>query len=179
MTENSHDRDNPEAHPAGPWIVRWWWLWAILALATGALTGAVAEGFPIIDLELAWTVERADDVTRGADVGTIRSGILWDFAFIFFYALALFAGALWARRQFRSAPAVAMGSVVAIGGVVAGLLDVVENLSMLGYLNSWGDWDGWITLAGVMAVPKFLLALAGVLYIATGIALFLVHARGR
>lgn len=179
MTENSHDRDNPEAHPAGPWVVRWWWLWAILALATGALTVAVADGFPIIDLELAWTVERADDVTRGADVGTIRSAILWDFAFIFFYALALFAGALWARRQFRSPPAAAMGSVVAIGGVVAGLLDVVENLSMLGYLNSWGDWDGWITLAGVMAVPKFLLALAGVLYVISGIALFLVHPRGR
>ena len=51
-----------------------------------------ADGFPIVDLELAWTVEQADDVTRGADVGTIRSAILWDFVFMFFYALALVFG---------------------------------------------------------------------------------------
>ena len=50
---------------------------------------------------------------------------------------------------------------------------------MLGYLNGWGDWSGWIALAGTMAVPKFLLALAGVLYIVTGVVLFLVRRRSR
>lgn len=179
MTANAHDGSTSDVNLALPWVVRRWWLWAILALVAGGFTIAAADGFPIVDLELAWTVEHADDVTRGADVDTIRSAIFWDFVFIFFYALALSAGALWARRQFRSSVGIAVGTVVAVGGVVAGLLDVVENLSMLGYLNGWGDWGGWITLAGVMAVPKFLLALAGVLYVISGIALFLVHTRGR
>ena len=67
-----------------PWIVRWWGLWAVLALLAGGFTIAAADGFPIVDLELAWTVERADDVTRGADFDTIRSAIFWDFAFILF-----------------------------------------------------------------------------------------------
>ena len=179
MPADSHDGDNPEVHPAGQWIVRWWWLWAILALVAGGFTIAAADGFPIVDLELAWTVEQADDLTRGADVDTIRSAILWDFAFIFFYALALSAGALWARKQFRSSVGSAAGTVVAVGGAIAGIFDVVENLSMLGYLNGWGDWAGWIALAGTMAVPKFLLASAGVVYIATGIVLFVIRRPSR
>lgn len=179
MTANVHVGNNSDVDLVVQWVVRRWWLWAIFALVAGGFTIAAADGFPIVDLELAWTVEQADDVTRGADVDTIRSAILWDFAFIFFYALALSAGALWARGQFRSSVGIAVGTVVAVGGVVAGLFDVVENVSMLGYLNSWGDWSGWITLAGVTAVPKFLLALAGVLYVISGIVLFLVRRTSR
>ncbi|MGB5169717.1 MAG: hypothetical protein WBP49_15060 [Acidimicrobiia bacterium] len=176
MAADGRDEHNSDADLAVQWVVRWWWLWAILALAAGGLTVAAADGFPIVDLELAWTVEQADDVTRGADVGTIRSAILWDFVFIFFYALALSTGALWARRQFRSSVGIAVGTVVAFGGVAAGIFDVVENLSMLGYLNGW---SGWIALAGTMAVPKFLLALAGVVYIAAGLVLLAVRRPSR
>ena len=179
MTSNGHDENNSAVDLAVQWVVRRWWLWAIFALVAGGFTIAAADGFPIVDLELAWTVEQADDVTRGTDVDTIRSAILWDFAFIFFYALALSAGALWARMQFRSSVGIAVGTVVAVGGVVAGIFDVVENLSMLGYLDGWGDWAGWVALAGTMAVPKFLLALMGVVYIAAGIVLFVVRRPSR
>jgi len=179
MTANVRGGNNSDVDLAMRWIVRRWWLWAVFALVAGGFTIAAADGFPIVDLELAWTVEQAADVTRGADIDTIRSAILWDFVFIFFYALALSAGALWARRQFHSSVGIAFGTVVAVGGVVAGIFDVVENMSMLGYLNGWGDWSGWITLAGVTAVPKFLLALAGVVYICTGIVLFLVRRPSR
>lgn len=179
MTAARHDGDQSKIRAETPWVVRWWWLWTIAALVAGGLTVAAADGFPIVDLELAWTVERANDVTRGADFDTIRSAILWDFAFILFYALALSTGALWARQQFHSLAGATVGTVIAAGGVVAGVLDVIENLSMLGYVNGWGDWSGWIALAGTMAVPKFLLAMAGVLYIVTGIVLFLVRRRSR
>ena len=179
MTAASHDRDHSEVHPALPWIVRWWWLWAIVALATGGFTIAAADGFPIVDLEFAWTVERADAATRRADLDSIRSAILWDFVFIFFYAVALSTGALWARHQFAGAVGYGLGIVVAVGGVVAGVFDIVENLSMLGYINRWAEWSGWIALAGVAAVPKFVLALAGVLYVVTGMVLFLVRRRSR
>ena len=175
MTVNNQVTDDGEVRHTMPWIVRWWGVWAILALVAGALTIAAAEGFPILDLELAWTVERADEVTREADLDAIRSAVLWDFAFIFFYALALSTGALWARRQFRGRSAAAVGTGIAIGGVAAGLFDIVENLSMLGYLEGWGGWGGWIGLAGTTAIPKFLLAAAGVVYIAAGVMLFVVR----
>jgi len=84
MTAARQDGDHSKIHPEMPWIVRWWGLWAVLALLAGGFTIAAADGFPIVDLELAWTVERADDVTRGADFDTIRSAIFWDFAFILF-----------------------------------------------------------------------------------------------
>lgn len=115
----------------------------------------------------------------GADFDTIRSAILWDFVFILFYAPAVSTGALWARQQFHNPAATAVGTFLAVGGVVAGILDVVENMSMLGHLSGWGDWSGWITLAGTMAVPKFLLALGGLAYITAGIVLFFARQRGR
>jgi hypothetical protein len=39
--------------PAASWVVRWWWLWATVALVAGGVTVAAADGFPIVDLELA------------------------------------------------------------------------------------------------------------------------------
>ena len=69
-------------------LVDFWWIWAIAALSAGAVTTAAAQGFPIVDLELAGTVERADDVVRGVDLGAVRAAILWDFLFILFYAPA-------------------------------------------------------------------------------------------
>lgn len=158
-----------------PRLVRLWWLWAILALVAGAVTTAAARGFPIVDLELAGTVERVDAVTHGVNVDTIRLAIAWDFLFIVLYALALAAGALWSRRQFVGRLGRAAGIIISAGGVVAGALDIVENLALLAYLNDWGTWSGWIPLARAVAIPKFALALAGVVYIAIGGVLFIVH----
>lgn len=149
--------------------VRWWWLWAVLTMVTGAITVAAADGFNIVDLELAGTLERADAVVIGASLAAIRSAIYWDFAFLCFYALALCTGSLWARRQFDGGIGKSVGIPLAIGAVAAAALDIIENLSMLGYLNGWADWSGWIPLAGAMAIPKFLLVLATVVYILIGV----------
>ncbi|MEA3509967.1 MAG: hypothetical protein U9R51_00890, partial [Actinomycetota bacterium] len=132
-----------------------WWLWAIAALAAGAITTAAAQGFPIVDLELAGTAERANEIMRGVDLGVVRMAILWDFLFILFYAPALFFGSLWARRQFAGDFARRVGTVIAIGGLIAGALDLVENVAMLAYLRDPGGWGGWNPLAAAMAIPKF------------------------
>ena len=150
-------------------VVRWWWLWGALAVMTGAITAGVAAGFNIVDLELAGTLERADEAVAGMDLASIRLAIYWDFAFMFFYALALCTGSLWARRQFGNGFGSRIGVLVAIGATLAGVFDVVENLSMLGYLNGWWDWSGWIPLAEVMAVLKFLLVFASLAYILIGV----------
>ena len=156
-------------------LVDFWWMWAVAALAAGAVTTAAAQGFPIVDLELAGTVERADDVIRGVDLGAVRAAILWDFLFIFFYAPALFFGSLWARRQFGGDFGRSAGTVIAAGGLVAGALDMIENVAMLGYLNDAGGWGGWPLLSAVTATPKFILAFVAIVYILVGIVLATVR----
>jgi hypothetical protein len=149
--------------------IRYWWVWTIAALGAGALTTAAAQGFPIVELELAGTVARADAAVAGADLTVIRTAIVTDFLFIITYAPALFFGSLWASRRFSQGLWRSIGPVVAVGGLVAGGLDVIENLAMLGYLNGWGGWQGWPTLSAAMAVPKFILAFIAIVYIVVGI----------
>jgi hypothetical protein len=152
-------------------LVDLWWLWAIAALAAGAVTTAAAQGFPIVDLELARTVEQADEVMLGVDPGVVRAAILWDFLFILFYAPALFFGSLWARRQFDGESGRRAGSVIAAGGLIAGVLDLIENVAMLAYLRDPGGWGGWSPLSAAAAIPKFILSLAAIVYILVGIVL--------
>jgi len=149
--------------PRAPWPIRWWWLWAILALIAGAITTAAAQGFPIVDLELAGTVERADAVMQGVPVDTVRSAILWDF---------LFTGALWAASRFTSRLVRRVAVVAAAGAILAGVFDVVENLAMLAYLDGSTDW---ISLARVMAIPKFLLAGFAIMIILAGATVLAVQ----
>lgn len=156
-------------------LVDFWWLWAIAALAAGAITTAAAQGFPIVDLELAGTAERAGDVIRGADLDEVRAAIALDFLFIFFYSPALFFGSLWARRHFAGDFGRRAGTLIAAGGLIAGALDMVENVAMLAYLRDPGAWGGWNLLAAAMAIPKFVLALVAVVYILSGIVLAIVH----
>jgi hypothetical protein len=100
---------------------------------------------------------------------TWSSAIYLDFVFLFFYGLALSTGSLWARRQFKGGVGSRLGIPVATAAVVAAVLDIVENLSMLGYLNGWADWSGWIPLARVVAIPKFLLVLISITYVLIGV----------
>ena len=154
-------------------FVRYWWVWIVGVLVAGVITTAAADGFPIVELELAGTSARADVVTRGADLDAIRAAILWDFLLIVFYVLALFFGSLWAGRQYGSRWGRSAGTAIGVGAIVAGVLDIIENLAMLGYLNAWGGWDGWPTLAAVMAIPKFILIAIAIIYILVGIGLAL------
>lgn len=163
-------------HPPGRDVARravqWWWLWAVLALATGAITVAAAGEFNIVDLELAGSVERADEIVTDGDLGPIRSAIYWDFAFLVFYGLALCAGSLWAGRQFRPGLGAKLGPPIATGAALAATLDIVENLSMLGYLNAWGGWFGWTPLARTVAIPKFMLVFISIAYVLAGIGIW-------
>jgi len=149
--------------------VRYWWVWALAALVAGALTTLAAQSFPIVDLELAGTVARADTAVSGADLSVIRTAIVTDFLFIVTYAPALFFGSLWASRRFNHGLWRTIGPAVAFGVLVAGGLDIVENLAMLGYLNGWAGWQGWPMLSAVMAVPKFILAFIALVYVVVGI----------
>jgi hypothetical protein len=151
-------------------FVRYWWVVALAALGVGAITTAVAAGFPILELEFAWTAQGADEALVGADLDAVRATILWDFVFLVLYAAALSLGSLWASGVFTSERLRQAGPYVAIGALAAGIFDIVENLAMLGYLNGWFGLSGWPMVAGLMATPKFLLVLIAIVYILMGIA---------
>jgi hypothetical protein len=151
------------------WFVRYWWVVALAALGAGAITTAAAAGFPILELEFAWTAQGADEVLAGTDLDAVRATILWDFVFLVLYASALSLGSLWASGVFTSDRLRQAGPYVAIGALAAGIFDVIENLAMLGYLNGWFGFAGWPMVAGLMAVPKFLLVLVAIIYILMGI----------
>jgi hypothetical protein len=159
----------------GSRFVRYWWVVALAALAAGAITTAAAEGFPILELEFAWTAQGADDALAGADLDAVRATILWDFVFLALYASALYLGSLWASGVLTSERLRQAGPHVAVGAVAAGVLDVIENLAMLGHLNGWLGFSGWPTVAGLMAVPKFILVLVAVVYVVMGIATAVAH----
>ena len=170
MSADAAGSVQPPSQGALPWAIRWWWVWAALALVTGAITVAAAEGFNIVDLELAGSIERADEVVADTDADTIRLAIYWDFVFILCYALALWTGSQWARHQFAGGTGSSIGTPIASGALAAAALDIVENVSMLGYLNGWGDWAGWATVARATAIPKFLLVFVSIAYILIGVA---------
>jgi hypothetical protein len=151
-------------------FVRYWWVIALAALGVGAITTAAAAGFPILELEFAWTAQGADEALVGADLDAVRATILWDFVFLVLYAAALSLGSLWASGVFTSERLRQAGPYVAIGALAAGIFDIVENLAMLGYLNGWFGLSGWPMVAGLMAAPKFPLVLIAIVYILMGIA---------
>lgn len=150
-------------------LVRYWWVVALAALAAGAITTSVAGGFPILELEFAWTAERADEVLAGADLDAVNATILWDFVFLVLYSAALFLGSLWASEVFGGDRMKRVGRWIAYGAVYAGILDVIENFAMLAYVNGWSEFSGWLAIAGVMAIPKFLLVAIAIVYVTMGI----------
>jgi hypothetical protein len=148
-------------------VKRFWWVWAIGAAVAWVIMGAASKNFPIVNLEFAWTPQGAADALAGANLGAVRASIYWDFLFIAFYAPALFLGSLWVRDRVRSDRARTVGAVAALGALVAGVADVSENLSMLGYLHGA---ERWILLAGIMASIKFALVALALGYVLVGLA---------
>lgn len=152
-------------------FVRFWWVFVVGSVLAWAIMMLASDGFPIVELELAGSVERADAVIADADLDAVRASIYWDFLFLAFYAPALYLGSLWAGRHFDSERIQGIARAIACGALVAGAFDIVENLAMLGYLNGWGGWDGWPALSAIMAIPKFALVVVAILWILAGVGM--------
>ena len=149
--------------------VRYWWVVGLAALIAGAITTAAAAGFPILELEFAWTVQRADETLAGADLDAVRATILWDFLFLALYASALYLGSLWASSQFAGGRLREAGLYVAIGALLAGIFDFLENLAMLAHVNGWPGDSALLIVAGIMATLKFVFVVIAIVYIVLGI----------
>ena len=124
--------------------------------------------YTIIDFELAWTPERAGPMLAAwGESGrrTARESLWVDFAFMPAYALLFAGGTLLAARS-AAGRGHALGFRLAAAPVVAALLDVVENVSLLRVLGAAGNPPAAaLTIAGAAAAVKFALLGVCLLYI--------------
>lgn len=138
----------------------------------------------IVSLELAWSAERARQILQGWSPDqhhVAAQGIRLDFTYILVYALALsLACALVADRAGERSPLLQRIAAFASWGVlVAGVLDVLENLAMMAELGQVGDLSSLgaaSVLAGSAATLKFLLLTGCALTLVAGL---LDHWRNR
>lgn len=169
---------------------RGWWVSLLATLITGA--GVLIQGGPlkassvtpagIVDLELAGTWPRIDqilDAWRQTELLQVATTNLWiDFGFLVSYATFLALSLLLLARGFRrhGHPGWAgFLTVIAAGQWAAGLLDAVENVSLLAMLS--GASSRWLPgLATSAATIKFSFVAVGVVVSATaGIVLLVVR----
>jgi hypothetical protein len=166
-------------HPFAGWLEhRALWLtvcWvATLALMTilavqGAplRTGAATRG--VVSFELTWGAERAAEVKRAWETGPgdlvarAKRQIGIDFAFLLVYPLALSLAC--ARLSESPHDSLApVGVFIAWAVLLAGPLDLVENLAMLRMLGA-GVSGGLARLASWCAAVKFTLVFAALGYV--------------
>ncbi len=143
---------------------------AAIAFAAGiyAVLGFVNKAllpYSIIDLEFASTAARLGEMVGAwgqAGVDAARRSLALDFAFIPCYVLAFSGLALIVTRAV-SAAWQRIGLTVIWLPVIAGLLDVIENVALLNSLPSAGA--GWLLVASISAGLKFSLLGVTLLYI--------------
>ena len=143
-------------------------------LALGAKMGAIGQALRphgIIEFEMTWTVERARQILTDwspAARQAMRSSVLFDFPFIPAYVALLGALCLLTARAV-SGGAQAVGPALAVLAVVAGLLDVVENLCLLRMLDGPPESPSalLVTLASWAAAVKFALVFGCIFYVLT------------
>jgi len=93
-----------------------------------------------------------------------------DFIFLFFYSIFLFLACKAISRSFGGLFGRA-GKFIAKGAILAGLLDIIENIGMLLTLSGKGS-DTIALCTTICSVIKWALALLAVLYVITaGVAL--------
>ncbi|TDW22653.1 hypothetical protein [Kribbella kalugense] len=150
-------------HPIFPVVLRWaaLILTALAAAHFGGTASLKGQKKSIVDIELSGSSKAWTDCDCA---GPFTAAVRQDFWFIASYVLLLGLLALWAGAYFRLPALRRARTTVVIAIVVAGLLDVVEDVLMLAAGSSNGTWQ----FVAVCAWGKFALLLAAVVYIAAG-----------
>lgn len=139
-------------------------------------TGAPLKGpgtvLGIVDLEFAFNHHRAEEIYQnwlytfadGLPRVTIAIRHTWlDFVFIFFYSFFLFFGSKSVSESF-SGKISALGKLLAMASLYAGLFDIFENIGILAMLK--GNTGGAIPLfTGIFSSMKWILVICSLMYI--------------
>ncbi|MBA2448682.1 MAG: patatin-like phospholipase family protein [Chloroflexi bacterium] len=155
------------------------WLWAVEPARLAGRAYATPEApWGIVSLELAVSATDADAIVRSWDRQGLRDRAIrdtWlDYLFVLLYATFLGLGCLLTANLLRAQgwPGGLLGTPLARGIVLAGALDIVENVALLVMLGGAVS-DFWAALARVCAIPKFVLIAAGAAYTLLGGAVWI------
>lgn len=144
-------------------------LWLMLERIDRPLRGPSAQR-GIVSFEVARTSTNAGAILRmwrqQSVLPAARAGLLLDFPFIATYAPALAFGSLMTGSALlaRSWPLAAAAEPLAWAALLAGALDVVEDLALLRELLADDPTQPWPTIAYLAALAKFALIILTGLY---------------
>lgn len=146
----------------------------IVMAKTGALLKTVTTPLGILNLEFAYNSSQTTAVINAWKTPEHPHKILvaiyntiWDFLFLFFYAGFLFLACKKIAANIKG-PASKAGNLIARGAILAGILDVLENIGML--ISLHGHVSNLVSFLTVFfSVIKWGLAIIAVLYVLTGL----------
>jgi len=126
----------------------------------------------IVSFELAGSLQSAEKIMSSWKVEGMRYAILdmgLDFLFILLYTITLISGSILVARKTGNPTGFLgkMGFVIAFFCMIAGILDLIENYALIEILMGDGR-DSHATIAFWAAIPKFIFAGLGILYILIG-----------
>lgn len=137
----------------------------------GLITAVSKMG--VVDLEMADTPLRLSELLQIWNRTTVVNNILIDFLFIPSYALFLSLSCRHLAISTNNDDMIRVGHITAKGVWLAALLDVIENLLMLGSVNGYYSSSS-LELTRWVAIIKFLLVAIAILFLLTGSIYYLV-----
>lgn len=143
----------------------------VVMTKTGATLKTPNTPKGILDLEFAYNSTKTTAVlsawastTNSNNILAAKNNTYLDFIFLFFYSLFLFYSCKKIAQQNNSR----IGFLIAKGALLAGVLDIVENVGMLATLsNHTSNAVACITTS--FSVVKWILALLAVAYLLKGL----------
>lgn len=152
----------------------------LVMILTGASLKTPETPRGILDLELAHSISRVNVILNAWSPATIhdtdnisnaKSNTGYDFVFILFYSLFLLNACNALAASFTGI-AYATGKLLAKAAIVAGVLDIMENIGMLFTLNEWVSSD-IIFITAVFAIAKWILVITIVAYLLIALPFYL------
>jgi len=134
---------------------------------TGAVLKTPEASMGILNLEFAYNTSKITRIfyswssINSVDIITAaKNNTYWDFVFLFFYALFL----LYSCKKIAKLNESKIGFLIAKGALVAGVLDIGENIGMLATLfNQPSNTIAMLTT--ILATIKWVLVIIAVLYL--------------
>lgn len=159
--------------------VKIFWILVIMTVLT--VIGMQISGEPlkteaapggIISFEFAGTLESSQEIInswQGETMLWVGINMGMDFLFLTLYSITIALGCLLISQLFGEKNAVQskLGIWLAGGVLLAALLDIIENIALIKLLL--GSQNNFLPLlAKWMAIPKFLLVIGALIYVAQG-----------
>lgn len=147
---------------------------AFIVTKTGATLNTEKTPHGILDLELAYSVSKVETVINAwtpSDINPInniavaKTNTWWDFVFLIFYAPFLFTLCKKISRSYKTNSLVSKaGNLFANAILIAGMLDVVENIGIFQSLNG-NIGHGIALLTASASLIKWMLVIGCLLFI--------------